>query len=72
MKTTKAKNAPRAITSPFSAVAPEDCENLTRIMAHQIFEQRGRQPGRDMEDWLAAEKYLAGKPDNDIKGVKGL
>jgi hypothetical protein len=41
-------------------------------MAHQIFEQRGRQPGRDMEDWLAAEKYLAGKPDNDIKGVKGL
>lgn len=72
MNTTKAKNAHPATTSPVSTVGPGDLENLTRIMAHQIFEQRGRQPGRDLDDWLAAEKDLAGKPAANIKGMKGL
>ena len=70
MNTTKAKNAQPAITSPVSAGAPEDGENLIRIMAHHMFEQRGRQPGRDLEDWLAAEKYLAEKPANDREGER--
>ncbi len=26
--------------------------------AYEIYEQRGRENGRDMEDWLAAEKEL--------------
>ncbi|HAD81180.1 MAG: hypothetical protein A2509_05950 [Candidatus Edwardsbacteria bacterium RIFOXYD12_FULL_50_11] len=72
MNTTKAQKVQPAITAPVSAGAPADMENLTRIKAHQMFEQRGRQPGRDLDDWLAAEKDLAGKPANDIKGVKGF
>jgi hypothetical protein len=72
MNTKKTKNAHPPVTSPISAGASEDGENLTRIMAHHMFEQRGRQPGRDLEDWLAAKKYLAEKPANDRKGGKGL
>lgn len=72
MKTIKTKKAQPAVASPISAVGPEDTENLTRIMAHQMFEQRGRQPGRDLDDWLAAEKDLAWKLANDKKGVKGF
>ena len=67
MNTTKTKNAQPAATSPVSAGAPGDGENLTRIMAHHMFEERGRQPGRDLEDWLAAEKFLAEKPVIDRK-----
>ncbi|MDQ7799174.1 MAG: DUF2934 domain-containing protein [Candidatus Edwardsbacteria bacterium] len=69
MNTTKAQPA---ITAPVSAGAPADLENQTRIKAHQMFEQRGRQPGHDLEDWLAAEKDLAGKPADDVKGLKPI
>ena len=67
MNKTKIENAQPEATSPVSAGVPEDGENLTRITAHRMFEQRGRQPGRDLEDWLAAEKFLAEKPVIDRK-----
>ena len=30
--------------------------------AYEIYVQRGRENGRDVEDWLRAEKELSGKP----------
>lgn len=29
--------------------------------AYELYEQRGRQEGRDLEDWMKAEQQLAGE-----------
>lgn len=29
--------------------------------AYQLYEARGRQPGRDMEDWITAEAEMLGR-----------
>lgn len=36
-----------------------DYECIAR-RAYELYEQRGRQEGRDLEDWLKAEEQLAG------------
>jgi hypothetical protein len=36
-----------------------DCERIAR-RAYELYEQRGRQEGRDVEDWVKAEQQLAG------------
>ena len=36
-----------------------DYERIAR-RAYELYEQRGRQEGRDVEDWLKAEQQLAG------------
>jgi hypothetical protein len=49
-------NAPQAAKTPRSSVAAtDDIVNRIRMTAYQLFEQRGSQPGRDIDDWLAAE-----------------
>jgi hypothetical protein len=37
-----------------------DYERIAR-RAYELYEQRGRQEGRDMEDWMKAEQQLAGE-----------
>lgn len=32
-----------------------------RCRAYELYEQRGREEGHDLEDWLAAEKELGGE-----------
>ena len=34
------------------------------VRAHQIFEQRGSEPGHEVEDWLQAERELSPNGDN--------
>lgn len=34
-----------------------DCERIAR-RAYELYEQRGRQGGHDVEDWLKAEQQL--------------
>lgn len=41
-----------------SAEGPQSVENLVRRRAYALFEARGRQPGRDVEDWLDAEREV--------------
>ena len=36
-----------------------DYERISR-RAYELYEQRGRQEGRDLEDWLKAEQQLVG------------
>jgi hypothetical protein len=35
-------------------------EEYIRLRAYQLFEQRGCEPGHDVEDWLAAEAEILG------------
>ena len=38
-----------------AASVDNDLEQEIRIRAYEIFEQRGGEPGRELEDWLQAE-----------------
>jgi len=42
--------------------ADRDYERISR-RAYELYEQRGRQEGRDLEDWLKAEQQLVGAAD---------
>jgi hypothetical protein len=33
-------------------------EELVRVKAYEIYEQRGREQGRELDHWLAAERAL--------------
>jgi hypothetical protein len=37
---------------------PSVPEEAIRDRAHQLYEQRGSEPGHDLEDWLQAEREL--------------
>lgn len=42
---------------------PEDVHGRIAALAYQIYEQRGREDGPELEDWLEAEqKILTGRP----------
>ena len=41
-----------------SGESPQSVENLVRRRAYELFESRGRQPGREVEDWLEAEREV--------------
>jgi hypothetical protein len=32
--------------------------NAVAVRAYKLFEERGREPGRDVDDWLRAEQEL--------------
>jgi hypothetical protein len=36
----------------------EHLPDLIRTRAYELFEARGRQPGRELEDWLQAEREI--------------
>ena len=62
MKSRTALVLPRAALSLYgedtSGESPESVENFVRRRAYELFESRGRQPGRDVEDWLEAEREV--------------
>jgi hypothetical protein len=37
-----------------------DVDKRIRIRAYELFEQRGREQGHEMDDWLLAEKEIHG------------
>lgn len=44
-----------------SPPASESREDLVRRRAYEIYERRGREPGRALEHWLAAEQEMSTK-----------
>ncbi len=44
-----------------NAESIESTEEMIRIRAHELYEQRGCEPGHDLDDWLQAEAEIAGK-----------
>jgi hypothetical protein len=60
-KQPKSKNVVTSITSPVSQrTTPRvgASQDVIRERAFQIYESRGRQHGRDIQDWLRAEDQL--------------
>jgi DUF2934 family protein len=56
---------PKTLTIPknsFTRVAPVSdttgLENKIRERAHQLYEDRGREPGQDEQDWVQAEHEI--------------
>jgi len=45
-------------TKPVSAVRNIDVEEEIRQRAYQLFEARGGEEGRELEDWLQAEEEI--------------
>ena len=48
-------------TVRFTAAGPSDSAIAQR--AYELYEERGREPGRDQDDWLQAERELRARPD---------
>ena len=43
--------------------SPHNLEEAIRYRAYEIYEGRGRQDGRDLEDWLQAEAEINGSTE---------
>jgi len=54
---------PRKIEKPatLGIGSQELSEEIIRMRAYEMFEQRGYQHGHDLEDWLQAEAEVMGK-----------
>lgn len=48
----------RSTTNPAARIRTPDLEEQIRVRAHEIYEQRGRDEGHDIDDWLQAEAEL--------------
>jgi hypothetical protein len=69
MATPRRTRKPKAVTSkPEVAAVPvnkvplsPDLQNVIRLRAYSIYEQRGREHGHDLDDWLRAEAEIVGR-----------
>jgi hypothetical protein len=43
---------------PIAEESAEDFDNRVARKAYELFEDRGRTPGEDVEDWLEAERLI--------------
>lgn len=45
-------------TTKTSSLSKDELTNLIRKKAQEFYEKSGRKPGRDLENWLQAEKAV--------------
>jgi hypothetical protein len=57
MANPKTKKTPTLVTS----APPKNIEERIRRRAYELYEARGGEHGRDLEDWLSAESEINGK-----------
>jgi HSP20 family molecular chaperone IbpA len=62
-KSSLSSTRPRIITCEGLGALEEDIQRAIAYRAYELYESRGRNHGRDMEDWFSAEKELI-KPAN--------
>jgi hypothetical protein len=43
------------------ASEPQEHEHQIRLRAHELYEERGREDGHELDDWLRAEEEIAAK-----------
>jgi hypothetical protein len=55
---TKVEEPRKIVAEPRRAVAPINLEEEIRRRAYQLYEERGRMPGYENEDWLVAEREI--------------
>jgi len=61
----QAESGKAAVANPFFAKVEKALEAV-RKRAFELFEKRGRTPGRDLEDWLQAERELFYIPETGL------
>jgi len=54
-------SSPKATVAPVGRVRATNFEEAIRLRAYSIYEQRGREHGHDLDDWLIAEAEVVGK-----------
>lgn len=64
MKQTTEPRQPDAEVAQRERLPQAASEQEIRRRAHEIYLQRGGQPGHELEDWLQAERELATNPVN--------
>jgi hypothetical protein len=67
MKVTVKKSSAKDINENSRESAVDLREQISR-RAYQLYEQRGRQDGHAVEDWLQAEAELAGERNKPLAG----
>jgi hypothetical protein len=66
IRSDRSKSFPEVI---YIAPGEKTCvSDLIRRRAYELFEQRGRQPGHDVEDWLQAEQELIQQMSTRLEG----
>ena len=48
----------RVVAEPLAPIDPIEFNALVAHKAYELFEARGRQEGRGVEDWLEAERFV--------------
>jgi len=54
-------SSPKATAAPVERVPATNLEEAIRLRAYSIYEQRGREHGHNLDDWLIAEAEVVGK-----------
>jgi hypothetical protein len=54
---------------PTTPITDPSRENQIKVRAYQLFDQRGREHGHDVDDWLQAEVELAMPAPSQITAV---
>ena len=54
------KDRPEKPTTNIASESHPNLEEEIRRRAHELYEERGREDGHDMEDWLRAEAEITG------------
>jgi hypothetical protein len=54
-------SSPKVTVAPVGRVPATNIEIAIRSRAYSIYEQRGREHGHDLDDWLIAEAEVVGK-----------
>jgi hypothetical protein len=60
-RTRKPKSSSKVTAAPVGRVLATNIEEAIRSRAYSIYEQRGREHGHDLDDWLIAEAEVVGK-----------
>lgn len=50
-----------SVNSSLNATESLDRQKI-QLLAYQLYEQRGKEPGHDVEDWLQAETEITRRP----------
>jgi DUF2934 family protein len=56
MSSAATKKPPATVTSE-----PQDLEHQIRLRAQELYQERGREDGHELDDWLRAEKDITSK-----------
>jgi hypothetical protein len=66
MKSTGPTGIPNQIRTKVTKSTP-DLQEQIRRRAHELYEQRGRDPGHELDDWLQAESEVSARSKREAE-----